>query len=136
MDIVLHAGDLISPFTAPRFEKLKMRFEAVFGNNDGEKDGLRKAFNKLCDLSDFKIINFEGLKIALLHGTDERIVKCILKSGEFDVVVRGHTHEAKIDEVNNTLLINPGETCGYVSGKKTIAILDPDTLKPKIIELE
>ncbi|MCK4491079.1 MAG: metallophosphoesterase family protein, partial [Candidatus Altiarchaeales archaeon] len=33
VDLVLHAGDLISPFTAGEFGKLGCRFVAVYGNN-------------------------------------------------------------------------------------------------------
>ena len=34
VDLVLHAGDLISPFTAQIFQNLESQFLAVFGNND------------------------------------------------------------------------------------------------------
>ena len=40
VDLVVHAGDLISPFTAEIFKKLDSQFLAVFGNNDGERHGL------------------------------------------------------------------------------------------------
>ena len=42
VDTVLHAGDIISPFTARAFETLKSEhFIAVFGNNEGEKGAVR-----------------------------------------------------------------------------------------------
>ena len=42
VDYVLHAGDFVAPFTVARFKNLRCEFSGVFGNNDGEKDGLVK----------------------------------------------------------------------------------------------
>ncbi|MCJ7470999.1 YfcE family phosphodiesterase, partial [Candidatus Bathyarchaeota archaeon] len=35
VDIVLHAGDYVSPFVIPKFKDLRMKLIGVFGNNDG-----------------------------------------------------------------------------------------------------
>ena len=40
--MVIHAGDIVSPFTEKEFKKLESKMKAVFGNNDGEKFGLKK----------------------------------------------------------------------------------------------
>ena len=45
VDMVLHGGDIVSPFTIREFEKLKSDMTAVFGNNDGEKEGLCQFFD-------------------------------------------------------------------------------------------
>ena len=36
VDLVLHAGDYISPFVVPRLAKLKSPLIGVLGNNDGD----------------------------------------------------------------------------------------------------
>lgn len=127
VDLVVHAGDLISPFTAREFNKLQAPLEAVFGNNDGERHGLKTAYSELTVLCDFKEIKFNGREIALIHGTEEPLVEALTLSGKYDIVIRGHTHQMKITE-GPTMVINPGETCGYLTDEKTVILLDTTDL--------
>ena len=133
---VLHAGDLVSPFVAPRFAKLKAKLHYVWGNNEGDREFIRVKFGELGikPLGDFATLKLDGRKIALLHGTHEEIVDALVGSGSFDVIVRGHTHRAGISG-KKPLIINPGEVCGYLSGRQTVAVLDPTELRAEIIEL-
>lgn len=169
VDLVIHAGDLISPFTANEFKNLEMPFEAVFGNNDGERAGLRTAYSDLCSLEDFKEFNIFKRKIAVIHGHQEKITEALSTCGSYDVLIRGHSHQSHISfknrnlgeqygrnkqyDINNledldisenkilnrinlkTLIINPGETCGYLSDKSTVVLLDPHDLKWNLVEL-
>ena len=133
---VLHAGDLVSPFVAPRFAKLKANLHYVWGNNEGDRGFITVKFGEIGvkPLGDFGSLELGGRKIALLHGTSEPVVESLAKSGLFDAVVRGHTHRAGVLE-GETLVINPGEVCGYLSGKQTVAILDLKPLKAEIVKL-
>ena len=107
---VLHAGDLISPFTARAFKELKPKLYFVFGNNDGDRVTLIKRLEEIGATScgDFGDLTIDGLHIALLHGTNEALVKAIAKSEEFDVVIRGHTHEPNVKIIEGVPVINPG----------------------------
>jgi len=134
LDIVIHAGDLISPFTAKEFKNLDPEFVAVYGNNDGEREGLKSAYEDICLLEDFKELSIEGWKFSIIHGTNSAIVDSIRKSGKYDVVIRGHTHKLEI-LTGNTMLINPGELCGYISSKQTVVLLDTDDLSFEVIYL-
>ncbi|MBM4240977.1 MAG: metallophosphoesterase [Euryarchaeota archaeon] len=134
VDQVIHAGDLIAPFTVKEFEKLQTEFMAIFGNNDGERDGLRTAYKDICILEDFKEFDVGGNKIGVIHGTNEAIVNAMVKSGNYDIVIRGHTHKLKILE-EESLIINPGEVCGYVSGQKTVVLLDTRDLSYEVVNL-
>ena len=120
---VLHAGDLISPFTARAFKELKPKLYFVFGNNDGDRVTLIKRLEEIGATScgDFGDLTIDGLHIALLHGTNEALVKAIAKSEEFDVVIRGHTHEPNVKIIEGVPVINPGESSGVLSGKSTRA---------------
>jgi putative phosphoesterase len=133
---VLHAGDLVSPFVAPKFAKLKAKLHYVWGNNEGDRESIHVKFWELgiTPLGNFAALELGGRKIALLHGTHEEIVDALAKSSSFDVVVRGHTHRAGISG-KETLLINPGEVCGYISGRQTVAMLDLTELRAEIVEL-
>jgi putative phosphoesterase len=135
---VLHAGDLVSPFTARAFKELKPKLYFVFGNNDGDKVTLTKRFEEIGAIScgNFGDLTIDGLHIALLHGTNEALVKALAKSGEFDVVVRGHTHEPGVKIVEGVTVINPGESSGVLSGKATVAIIEIANLNVEITELK
>jgi putative phosphoesterase len=134
LDLIIHAGDLISPFTAKEFQKLNPELIGVYGNNDGEREGLKSAYNDICHLEDFKEISIEGWKFAVIHGTNPAIVDSLALSGKYDVVVRGHTHKLEI-LTGETMVINPGEVCGYISEEKTIVLLDTDDLSFEVLYL-
>lgn len=134
VELVIHAGDMISPFTAAEIKNLNAEFKAVFGNNDGERDGLRHFFKGICYHDDFQELDLHGKKTAVIHGTTEDIVNALVKSENYDIVIRGHTHKLKIKE-GKCMAINPGETCGYLSGKKTVVLLDPEDLSYETIVL-
>lgn len=136
VELVLHAGDIIAPFVIPRFKGLNAKLIGVFGNNDGDRELLKKRFseNGFEMRGNFAEISVDGIRIALLHGSEEELLMSLIDSESYDVVVYGHTHKAEIqNEV--TLVVNPGEACGYLTGKPTIAVLDTDEIEAKIIKL-
>ncbi len=132
---VLHAGDLVSPFVAPKFGGLKAKLHYVWGNNEGDREHTRTKFGELGiePLGEFASLELGGRRIALLHGKSEAVVEALAKSGLYEVVVRGHTHQAGVKE--EPLVINPGEVCGYLSGRQTVAVLDLEALKAEIVEI-
>jgi len=133
---VIHAGDIISPFTVNNLKKLNSDLYLVFGNNDGEKKGLVTKFQDFAShLGEIGSIELDGIKIAVYHGTHPQITDALLNSQKYDYVVTGHIHQQKIEQVGKTTLINPGETCGYLTGKKTIALLNLETKEIESIEL-
>lgn len=134
VELVIHAGDMISPFTAEEIKKLNCEFKAIFGNNDGERDGLRKFFKGICYHDDFQGLEIEGKKFAVIHSTNEDVVDALVKSDKYDVVIRGHTHQLEVKE-GRCMMINPGETCGYLSGIQTILLLEPDDLSYETVFL-
>jgi len=58
-----------------------------------------------------------------------------LNTGSYNVVIYGHTHQSEIRRENGVLVINPGEACGYLSGKATIGLLDTSTLDAVIVSI-
>ncbi|KPU62346.1 phosphodiesterase [Thermococcus sp. EP1] len=133
VDLVLHAGDYIAPFVKKEFSKLNAPLKGVFGNNDGEREGLKNTIGVKDELLE---IDADGLRIIVLHGTEEKIVEAFVKSQLYDVVIRGHTHKYEIRETGRSIVLNPGEVCGYVSGVKSVAFLDTRKREIKIIDLD
>jgi len=136
--LVLHAGDYIAPFVASHFKPLKADLIGVFGNNDGDQQMLRKRFSDLgAEIRGrFAEVKNSGLKIGMIHGEEEELLQSLINAESYDVIVHGHTHEAKTYRKGKTVVVNPGEVCGYLTGKSTIATLNTQTLDVKIISLE
>jgi hypothetical protein len=137
VDVVLHAGDYVSPFTVIRFRKLEAKLIGVFGNNDGDHEFLKRRFAEVEGAEirgSFAEVNVDGLKVVLLHD-DGELFQSLVNSQSYDVVTHGHTHEAKIYKKGRTIVINPGEACGYLSGRPTIAIFDSNTRETRVMQL-
>ncbi len=53
-----------------------------------------------------------------------RIVESFAESNAYDFVLYGHTHIIDVRRIDSTLILNPGEACGYLSGTRSFAVLD------------
>ena len=138
VDLVLHAGDYVAGFVIPRLKLLNCKLIGVFGNNDGDHELLKKRFSETsnCTIHErFAQIEVERYRIALLHGTETELLNAIVSSGYFDAVIHGHSHNQSIERKGKTLSINPGELCGYLTGKSTLALVDTAKNEARIVEL-
>ena len=127
--LVIHCGDYIAPFTLENFRGLKAKLFGVFGNCDGEKEGLIKKAIELgfsLHVPPYRL-EIEGKKILISH-------KPVTPPSDIDILVHGHIHKPLITQ-GSPLIINPGEASGWLTGKATIGILDLANLKVEIIEL-
>ena len=89
VNLVLHAGDYISAFTAKPYAELTVPLIGVFGNNCAEIELLKRVYSEVgCDLRGyFTEVEVNGLKIALMHGHRKKD-EDKANSGDYDVVVR------------------------------------------------
>ncbi|ABL77611.1 metallophosphoesterase [Thermofilum pendens] len=140
VEAVIHAGDIISPFALRMFSGY--RLYAVFGNNDGEKLLLKKTADEIgAVLSEQPmLVRVGSFDIAVLHGVDgldvsRRLARALAKSGEFRLVVYGHTHRVDVERIGDALVVNPGTLSGYLAEKRTFAIVDLEKLEAEIVEL-
>mgnify|MGYP000362668190 CR=1 FL=1 len=130
--LVIHAGDFVAPFAARELSRLNCPFRAVFGNCDGEKEGLKKAIDGwgIIQPAPYEF-TAAGLKFHLRHIALPEEEQHILQ-GKVDVYLFGHTHKPFVEEKGDFLIINPGEAGGWLSGKCSYALLDPATKKVTI----
>jgi hypothetical protein len=136
-DLIIHTGDIVSPFTIDYFKELKGELRLVFGNNEGDKYNLNRKLSELdTELHDVLELEYDEKKIAVYHGQNPALLDAIVKSRKYDIVATGHTHTPETTMEENTLVVNPGETCGYMSGVKTVALVDTTHMKADICELE
>jgi putative phosphoesterase len=74
----------------------------------------KKRFSENANLEirgNFAEINLGKVRVALLHGGEEELLRALIKGGGFDIVVHGHTHKAEVYKSGRTLVVNPGEVC-------------------------
>jgi len=134
VQLVLHAGDFTSPFTSREFKNLNSPLKGVFGNNDGDKLLLQKYFVGIGEISsETYLTNLNQVSLIMLHKGE--LVDSLAESQKYDLIVYGHTHHPDLRRIGKTLIINPGEGGGWLSGKSTIAILNLKTLEARILEI-
>lgn len=142
VDAVLHCGDFCSPFVARQFSKLNkgVAFHAIRGNNDGDIVHLNRTFASLGEIKENCIVlDLAGCKVLAMHGhaITEAMIDAIARAGAHDIVVYGHYHHVRDETVGTTRVLNPGEACGYLTGKATcmLATLEPGRVDIEVVTL-
>jgi hypothetical protein len=129
---VLHAGDIVSPFTFEVFRDLQAPLGGVFGNNDGDRLLLReRSAGALHTQPHF--VTLDGMRGVIVH--EPLLVKALAHSGDFDLVIYGHTHVPDVRTEGRTLVVNPGKAASLNKGRATVALLETGTREARIIDL-
>jgi len=128
---VLHAGDIVAPFAAKVLAAIDVPLYVIYGNNDGEKRGLKSVLPQITGGP--VEIELGGKLIAMAHDLAD-IPDNLAR--RVDILIGGHTHEALLSKAGGKLRLNPGECCGYVTGKCTVAVLDTDAIEAQIVEMQ
>jgi putative phosphoesterase len=130
VEALLHAGDFVAPFALKRLLQTRLPLYAVFGNCDGERVGLAALVPELADGP--RRLELGGKKVCLVH-IEKRLTPEDFEAS--DIIVCGHTHEPKVDRQEGRLIVNPGECCGWLSGRCTVAVIDTQTLSAEVAEV-
>src|SRR5579885_419143 len=135
VDLVIHCGDIVSPFTLRQLAGLNCRTVFTFGNNDGDHEYLlRAAKQENAELYDRpQELQHEGWKVLLLHEPDN--LETYAASGQYDLITYGHTHRVDIRTVGETLIVNPGESWGWITGRANVAIVDLEAKSAALVLL-
>ena len=121
------AGDIVAPFAARLFLSDRWQIHCVYGNNDGERKGLKNVLVEICDPP--LVVQADEKRLLVVHSEDQ--LPSSIQS--FSLVVFGHSHQTSLQREGEVQLLNPGELCGYLTGKSSIALWDTSTNKIDII---
>ncbi|MEM0371289.1 MAG: metallophosphoesterase [Ignisphaera sp.] len=142
IDVLIHLGDIISPFAFAKILEFPAKILVVLGNNDGDIVQLKEmAIKGGAILKQFMFAtSIENKQILLVHGYGSKdytknIVYSLASTGHYNIILYGHTHEVDVLSRDSILVLNPGEVCGYITGRQSVAIIDIDTMKFNIIDL-
>lgn len=119
VDLILHAGDLTSLKVIEDLEKIAPVI-AIQGNMDRAKG---------INLPLAKTIEVEGLKIGIAHGevyprADTQQLVYLAKELGADILITGHSHQPKIEQIGGVLLLNPGSPIVPRLADRTVMILE------------
>ena len=126
----IHLGDFVSPFTAGPLGKLPDKRTLIFGNNDGDIRLLLEQFGGEIRPRPFAC-EYDGRSFLLMH--EPYALEAATRSGLYDVVLYGHTHQIDYRREGGTIVLNPGECCGWLTGTPTCAVLDTRTLRAEVL---
>jgi len=133
--MILHVGDYCSPFALRAFEDAHISLAGIFGKNDGDRQGLvsraQSAFGSelFASAHSFEI---HGSRILLVHDIADVQERSV--SGH-EIVIHGHTHQQEMKTRGDTLIVNPGEGCGWLYGTPSAALLDLDSREVEFLTL-
>ena len=134
--MVLHAGDYCSPFALRAFEDAHMSLAGVFGKNDGDQQGLVQRAQAAFGAELFESPHsFEigGKRILLVHDIGDMQQRSI---DAHEIVIHGSTHQQEMKTRGDSLIVNPGEGCGWLYGTPSAALLDLDSKHVEFLTLQ
>ncbi|NUQ39003.1 MAG: YfcE family phosphodiesterase [Caldilineales bacterium] len=113
-DLLLHCGDLCSPFVVKQLaEGFAGPIHLIFGNNEGDGRLIQVVAGQFAHVTHHGIyaeLEVGGRRIAAIHYPQPALR--IAQSGQFDLVCYGHDHAQHCQAIAATLLVNPGEVMG------------------------
>jgi uncharacterized protein len=131
---VLHCGDIDDAETVRLFRGFAAHF--VFGNCDGDREGLRQAMEEIGATlhENFGSVELEGVKIAFVHGDDSGLLRDLERAAYYDFLFYGHTHSAEEHRTGPTRVVNPGAL--HRARPKSFVVLDLATRAVETVEFD
>jgi putative phosphoesterase len=136
VSMLLHAGDYCAPFSLRPIEEARMSLAGVFGKNDGDRQGLLATATAGFGAELFEgphSFELGGQRVLVVHDLGDVSARSI--EGH-SIVVHGYTHQQSMRSRGETLIVNPGEACGWLYGEPKAAILDLDTKQVEFLSLD
>ncbi len=113
-EVLIHCGDLISPFMLQQLHAFNGQVHLIYGNNAGDQHLISTRcateFVNIHHHGTLGIITIGNLRIGINHYPE--LARALAISGDFDIVCCGHNHIFAIDRFDDCLLINPGDLLG------------------------
>tara|TARA_B100001013_G_scaffold331905_1_gene247807 strand:+ start:381 stop:872 length:492 start_codon:yes stop_codon:yes gene_type:complete len=134
VDCVVHTGDITQSKSLQRFSRLNSSLIVVYGNNDLKEIGLKEtSLENGFDLNLPPLIrNLEDKKVAIFH-EPYGIEEIIKNDPSIDLILHGHTHKYRNEEINGVKIFNPGESAGMLKGKNAVGLVRLKNLEIKRI---
>lgn len=124
-------GDLCSPFVIGALGESNLNCYIVFGNNDGDKFNMLRLAEQYKNLKLFgdyigdeeNPLILDGVRFGVTHYPF--YAQTMVKTGWFDAVFFGHSHNYHKQKFGKSLLLNPGEVAG-IFNEASFAVYDTE----------
>jgi putative phosphoesterase len=129
VETLLCLGDLCSPFIVKELgDGFDGPVHVVFGNNDGDRYRIAENARKHPNIAihgEYVELELDGRAFSVNHF--DHIGRAMADGGGFDVVCFGHSHRFGVEKSDGTLIVNPGEIFGLLTGRSTFVIYDTES---------
>ena len=137
VDSLIFCGDFCSPIPSRVVGgEFDCDVHVVFGNGDGDRFAIsniaKTQYPNLKLHGEYAELEFDGVKVAVTHYPF--YAQALARTGDYQAVFSGHTHEQTEERFGDCLWLNPGEVLGW-KGSPTCAIYNTETNSAEIIAL-
>ena len=112
--LLIHCGDLISPFMLAYIHAFHGKVHLIYGNNAGDQHLISSrcatAFDNIQHHGFHGTVMIDSLRIAFNHYPE--LARQLALSGAYDLVCYGHDHIFSVERLDGCLLLNPGDLLG------------------------
>jgi putative phosphoesterase len=113
-EILIHCGDLISPFMLPRLRDFQGQVHLIYGNNAGDQHLISSRCESMfANITHHGLqgeIEVDGKRICFIHYPQTG--RALAMTGDYAIVCCGHNHEHGVERIGDCLLVNPGDLLG------------------------
>lgn len=136
--VLIYCGDFCSPIPSRIMGGgFAGDIHVVFGNGDGDRFAIanvaKTQYPNLKLHGEYAELELGGRKIAVTHYP--LYAQALARTGDYDAVFSGHTHQQHEERFGSCLWLNPGEVLGW-QGPPTCAIYDTATNSAEIVPVE
>lgn len=137
IETVLFCGDFCSPIPARVLGAFTGIVHCVFGNGDGDRFRILEAVETgrapaLRLHGEHAELDLDSRRVALTHFP--LYGQALARTGDYDAVFSGHTHERGEQRFGDALWVNPGEVHGW-KGPPTVFLWDTETNGGRFVEV-
>ncbi|RMF03261.1 MAG: metallophosphoesterase [Chloroflexi bacterium] len=137
VETLIFCGDFCSPIPSREMGGgFAGDIHVVFGNGDGDRFAItgvaQKMFPNLILHGEHAELELGGAKIAVTHYPF--YAQALARTGDYDAVFSGHTHQRHQQQFGDCLWLNPGEVLGW-QGAPSVAVYNTQTRTAEFVEL-
>jgi putative phosphoesterase len=139
---VLHCGDLVAPSTLAGLKDCGIPIHVIHGNNTGDLYMLSRLAGRPGSPIRYHgmdaALELDGKKIFLVHYP--HYARAMATTGDWDLVCCGHSHQARVESVENlegktTWVVNPGTIGGVGLAPATYILADLGSMTFEVNEI-
>ena len=121
VDLIIHAGDLVSLGVIDELRSVCPKVVVVAGNMD--QGALRKKYPTK------QVLKIHNYRVGLMHGVGPalnlpQLLKDVFKKDDCDLIIFGHSHQPMNEKIDGILFFNPGSATDVTAACNSYGIIE------------